>query len=239
MKVVVRRQRPLLFTLIVILILVILGAAGWTFIKEESERSHTRASEMATENQRLVVENQRLVAENQRLAGAYETLSREVVRIERASEIESRAYAEVDAHLGALQEELQAAKEEVSFYQGITAESGAPGVRIQRFSVEPGQGARHYRFRLVLTRGLKDDTVFEGSIEIAVDGELGQTVRRLSHHEAMAAGGDAISFKFRYFQRIEDELALPEYFAPKSVTVRIRAKGKESAELEQSFAWPS
>lgn len=232
MEVIVRRHRPLLTALLVALAVVAMGAAAWTMLRSERER-------LGGQLRGLQMEQRRLAAENRQLAADNEALTRELARVERASQIEAQAYEQVNTHLGVLQEELQAAKEEVSFYQGIMSKSGTAGVRIQRFTVEPAQAPGRYLFRLVLTRGLKDDTVFKGSVVIAVDGELNKKAKRLAHQETVAAAGTEIAFRFRHFQRIENELVLPERFIPKSVTVQVRSDGKKSSELEESFAWPS
>ena len=232
MQVVVRRHRPLLVALIATLILVALAAGSWTVVRMERER-------LGQSLRALQLQHGRLAAENRRLFKANEVLTRKVARVGRASQVEAQAYEQVNAHLDELREELQAAREEVSFYQGIMSESGSQGVRIQRFTVEPAQEPGHFLFRLVLTRGLKDDNVLKGSVRIAIDGQIGSKARRLAHKDTVAAGGTAIAFKFRHFQRIENELVLPDRFIPKSVTVQLRSGSSKSPALEESFAWPS
>jgi hypothetical protein len=76
-------------------------------------------------------------------------------------------------------------------------------------------------------------------VALAVEGELGSKPKRLEHSDAVPTSATPIPFKFRHFQRIEDELVLPDGFVPRSVTVQVRIGDKKSSGLEESFAWPS
>jgi hypothetical protein len=231
-KIVVREYRPLRTVLVSVLIVVAAAAGGWSLWQRERgalqlqlDESTRRAAELASENRALKAGN--------------DALNRKLSRVERAAQIESEAYAKVNSDLAALQEELQAVKEEVSFYQGVSADNGNEKVRVQRFAVEPIDEGGSHVLRLVLARVLKDDSVFRGTVELAFDGELNEKAVRLEHADVLVEAGAAIAFGFRHFSRIERKLRLPEGFVPKTVVVIIRADGKKDVELEESFAWPT
>lgn len=233
MRVVIKRERPLRTLLLISLGLVAVGAAAVHFVHGEREQYDARIAELRKDRQQLTRENRSLAKEN-------ESLRRRVAVVERSNEIDSRAYAEVDEHLRALQEELQLVKEEVSFYQGIMSDGKQRGVRIQRFIIEPHDAAGRYKFRMVLTRSSGDDSVLTGNLSLSVDGERAGQTTRLSLNKVEALKRDRIDFKFRHFQRIEGELDMPQGFKPTSVEVVVSTiENNKSTSLRESFAWPN
>ncbi len=232
MKLVVREQRPLLGILIVLLVCVASAGTAWHLVQNEKSGQRSQQLALASENEKLERSNAVLLRDKQQL-------ERRVAVLERSAQVEAQAYAQVDEHLESLQDEILTLKEEVAFYRGIVSDDSRSGVRIQRFLVESEGKQQDYRFRLVLTRGIRNDKVAQGSVTLSVDGDYGGRRKRFELKDLSPLKAGVLEFSFKHFQRLEGRLHLPESFVPRQVIVHVRASGKDSRPLRESFQWPA
>jgi len=232
-RLVVAPYRPWRRPLLVLLALCATGVLAYI--------AHTYGqATMAARHQAAESERRRLDRDNRRLSTENTTLRERVAVLERATDIDRKAYAELGAHLGRLERQIGDLEEEVAFYRGIVSSDESEPLNIRSFEVEPTEVEGEYVYRLVLTRHMKNDKVMTGLVEVSVIGERDGRDERLSL-DRLGAGetGRAIEFRFRYFQRIEGRLALPAGFSPRRVSVRvIEADGGKSL-AERNFEWPA
>lgn len=163
-------------------------------------------------------------------------LTEKVALLETDSRIKAEAYKSVEQQLGDLQAEIQKQSEDIAFYRGIVGDQSS-GLRVQDFGLFPGAGPEEFSVRLVLAQALRSGKRVSGTVDLSVSGERdGQnTVIKLA--QLKVDGPDRLSFSFRYFQNLDADLRLPSGFAPRSVTVRVRPKGKGAEPVEASFDW--
>jgi len=167
-------------------------------------------------------------------------LRERVAILERATQVERQAYSHVDRTLKELQDQILDLKEELAFYRGIvTARGKTQALDIQSFKVQQDGDEGQYRYKLVLTRVMKNDKVVKGSVILTVAGEQEGSFKELSLGELSAKGEDDLKLQFRYFQRLEGLLTLPEGFVPHRVLLQVTTKGKKRARLEKAYNWPS
>jgi len=230
---VVRRRRPLLVVSVIMLAALAAGGAAWWILTEDGREQDQAFYNVRAERDSLRKANTTLLSERA-------ALTRRVAVLERARQIDSAAYTRVDEQLAELNEQLLAMKEEVAFYEGIVGDDRvASGVRIQRFVVEPEGGGEEYRFRLVLTRGIRNDDVASGAVTIAVDGNQDGERKRLDLSELTPFPTGRLEYSFKHFQRLEGRLRLPPRFVPKRVIVRIDSTREGANPLRESYRWPS
>lgn len=163
------------------------------------------------------------------------TLREEIAVAKRSTQVDGKAYGDVKESLKTLQEEVLELREEVTFYRGIVspAESNA-GVHVERFElVESGDDFFHYK--LVLTQVLKNNRNISGSVAMTIDGVLDGRPHSLSLKNVLNSRQNKIKFRFRYFQKLEDDLKLPAGFIPRSVLIEVKPKGRQT--VKRSFDW--
>lgn len=233
MTMVVRRRRPFLVLIVAVLAGVVASGTSWWLMDQDQQSLAALSARMRTERDSLL-----------RARGALEEERRQLLRrvavLERTRQVESEAYARVDKKLAELQDQLLELKEEVAFYKGIVSDDTAGAtVRIQHFVVEPDGGAQEYRFRLVLTRGIRSDKVASGAVALAVDGERDGERVRLSLGELTPFPVAPLAFSFKHFQRLGGRLRLPPRFVPKRVILRVDAERNGSRPLRETFQWPA
>jgi hypothetical protein len=161
--------------------------------------------------------------------------------LERAAQIERKAYDELDTTLKVLQAEILELKGELAFYRGIVSpKDAAHGLHLQRFNVEPNGQANGYHYNIVLTQVLKNDRSAIGIIRIKIIGMQGDQPKVVELSQVTEKAVKELKYRFRYFQSLEGELTLPSGFTPQRVTVSVVPRDRHRKEpFEKTFDWPT
>lgn len=160
-------------------------------------------------------------------------LSDEAAYKGQSSAIDHHALEGVRIALEEREAELLALKEELAFYRSIVSPSAMrPGLHIQSLQLEKGSAKGEYRYKLVLTL-VRGKRAAKGAVSIAVTGLQGGKPKTIK----MAGENDSGKFSFRYFQRLEGSLVLPEGFDPQQITVSAVPSTKKMEPVEKAFAW--
>ncbi|MDH5231192.1 MAG: hypothetical protein OEZ58_01110 [Gammaproteobacteria bacterium] len=210
---------------------IFLAICGWTiFYWGQSKAGYDRLASADTTNSMKNAITQ-LKRENNDLRDA-------IALLERSKQVDTQAYSQVDENLKALQEEILELREEVTFYRGIVSPTEtSAGLRIERFKIGETAKKRLHHFELVLTQVLKNDRSRRGIAEISFEGIHNGLPKQLSLSSISAEGKRKLEFNFKYFQKFEGDVMLPEGFAPRSVLVKV--KPHRNKEIQRSFEWPN
>jgi len=146
----------------------------------------------------------------------------------------------VQYELGALQEELHAARDEIEFYRGIVSPgNGKPGLRIHRFTLSAERQSRNFDYDLVLTQLKKNERYVTGQVGWTISGKREGVSEELDLAAVSEIGVAHLDFRFRYFQRLTGVISLPEGFHAEEVALSIKTTGKNAPEpLLQVINWP-
>lgn len=180
-----------------------------------------------------------LAGQNEQVVKANRTLREQVAILERSSQIDRQATKEVQDELGALQEELHAARDEIEFYRGIVSPGdGKPGLRIHRFTLSAGTQPGGFDYDLVLTQLKNNDRYVAGRVGWSISGRRDGETEDLDLAAITETGAGHLDFRFRYFQRLTGVISLPEGFQAEEVTLSIKTTGKNAPEpLLEIFDW--
>jgi len=201
----------------------LLDASHWAFIKSRVE---------------LGQQTRRLWDKNRNQEQEIKRLNERIVMLERASQIDNQAAADLHEEMKRLQDEIYKLKEELVFYQGIVTTTGsAEGLKIHGMQVEKLSEAYHYHFKLILTHVTKDDIVAEGNMDITLEGIQDGVARELKLTEVLLDPQQDLSFKFRNFKRLEGNMILPVGFTPYRVNVMLQPKGAKLSYVKRVFIW--
>ncbi len=175
-----------------------------------------------------------------KVLGDNRELREKVAILQRSSQIDRQAALGVKADLATLEEELQAAREEVEFYRGIVSPGDVkPGLRIHRFQLVAGVMAGEYRYDLVLTQLKHNDHQVSGVAGWKIVGSANGEPVELGLADVTRPPVEQLKFKFRYFQDLAGTLHLPEDFEAKKVFLSIKPEGKGNPQsVEQEYDWP-
>ncbi|HWK74246.1 MAG TPA: DUF6776 family protein [Povalibacter sp.] len=177
-------------------------------------------------------------AQIETLTSANEKLRAEVAAAELTRNVEHQAYAEVEKSLADLQAQVLKHREELTFYRGIVSpEDGIGGLRVQSFQIQAGSAESHYRLNLMLVQSMRQDAAASGTVDIRVEGARGGKPEQLplSQIGGSTRADGLVAFQFRYFQELEQDIALPADFEPRAVTVEVRSG--RLAPVRESYPW--
>ena len=171
-----------------------------------------------------------LEQENEKLRG-------DIAKAELARNVDNKSYGVVEKNLEDLQAQVLKQREELTFYRGIVSpEDGIGGLRIQGFQVQSGGAPRHYRLLLVLQQSMREDAVVSGSVNVQIEGVRANRPEQLGLTQlGEGARADGLPFKFRYFQKFEHAVVLPEGFEPRAVNVEVRSTRLQP--VRESYPW--
>ena len=173
------------------------------------------------------------------LQAANSTLQARVIELETMNAGQQREDQVVSRTIGDLQAQVARQTEELAFYRAVVAE-GAPaiGVRIGTVRLAASKPAGRFLVNVSLVRAGKTDGMTAGSVSLRVDGQEPGGKPATLDSQALAAGGAAdVPYDFRYFQDLEQSVALPPGFRPEHVTVEVSSTRKDVAPLTQTFPW--
>ncbi|HKK16190.1 MAG TPA: DUF6776 family protein [Gammaproteobacteria bacterium] len=228
---IIKHHRPYQIALVAICISLALFVSIWFFLDESHWSFIKSRLSVSQQARKLFEENRRLVKEN---AG----LKEQVIMLQRTTQIDSQAAAELHEEMKKLQDDLFKVRGELEFYRGIMSSTGtSTGLNIQGLQLRQIPGEQSYYFKLILTQVAKDDKVVEGTVEMTLEGVQNGVTSVLNVADLMVNPSFDFSFKFRSFKRIEGNIMLPEGFIPQQVTVRLHPGDKNLSNIKRVFNW--
>jgi acyl-CoA thioesterase FadM len=210
--------------------MIAIGASVYALYMNASDWAQEELSVLNEERDKLMITVEALREGNTDLRAR-------VAILERAQQVEGKAYEGVDVHLRSLQDEVLALKEEVAFYRGIVSAGKEKGLKIQTFVVDKENSSGAYRFQLVLTQNLKRVKMISGTVKLNIVDEQNGKPRRLLLSDMSGQQANSLKFEFKFFQRIEGRFTLPDGFKPDRLQIQVVSKGKKPASVEKSFEW--
>jgi len=230
MSLVVKPHNPWRTRVVITLGAIIIIMAGWILFEYGRFTSGFDSIEAYNARSELIDTQKQL--ENQ-----IEELREQKAVLERASQIEKKAYAELDINMKIRQAELLELKEELAFYRGIVSPSNASaGLRLQRFDIESTGQPRGYRSKVVLTQVLKNHRMARGYVRLSMEGLLNGQLMTLSLKDLTEKQIKEIKYRFKYFQNLEEDLILPEGFKPLRAMIQVvPSGGKDQKTIEKTI----
>ena len=93
---------------------------------------------------------------------------------------------------------------------------------------------------MVLAQAIIQDQLVTGIVKFNIAGTQDGQILDLNLRDLAPDGGtDDLTYTFRYFQSLEQELILPVGFEPDWVNVEIWPREPEGERISQSFRWMS
>ncbi|MCK4865353.1 MAG: hypothetical protein KAT06_07960 [Gammaproteobacteria bacterium] len=158
--------------------------------------------------------------------------------LQRAAQIERKAYNELDTTLKVLQAEILEHKEELAFYRGIVSpKDSSSGLYLQNFLLTQNGETRSYRYKVVLTQVLKNSRLISGKVKLQFDGLLEGESKILKLKEVTTKKTKDLNYRFKYFQNVEGVVEFPKGFSLLRVKVQILPRGRQRDMIEKTIEW--
>ncbi|MBO9538711.1 DUF6776 family protein [Herbaspirillum sp.] len=171
------------------------------------------------------------------LAGQVKKLSEENERLQTASnasqnelKIAQAAQAQLAAQVKNLEAENNRQKEDLAFFDSLLPTNlGAPGITIQRFKAELA-GANQVRYRVLVMQGGGGTQQFAGNLQLSITVWQSGKSAIINFPESNSADLARYRLAFKYYQRVEGVLNVPEGATIKAVAVRVLDRGQVRAQ---------
>ena len=167
-------------------------------------------------------------------------LSRQVAILDRSSVVDQRATAEVQATIRNLREQLAQLQQDVVFYrQVVSSETVDTGLIVGQMNIYGTSDPGRFRYKLVMRQQDADgDSYLRGHVNVNLVGRRGDeqmifALRDISDEQDQLD----IRLRFKYFQTIEGELALPAGFEPERIQIAAVATEPVGKSIDQYFSW--
>jgi len=168
--------------------------------------------------------------------GQVASLQERLAVVTRADQISRGANQALQQTLADREEEVAGLKADVEFYERLVGGENRQGLRVHSLALRQIGASRGYGFSMTLTQSTSRGRELKGTLELTVTGVSAGALRTLAWSELL---GDpraaAAPFDFKYFQRIDGSILLPEGFTPSQVRVTGRSGNGDT--IERTFAW--
>lgn len=141
---------------------------------------------------------------------------------------------ETGKQLKDLSDENLRLQEDLNFFQNLTAANGREGeLAVHRLSLERDKIPGEYRVRMLLVQSGQRVKEFTGGYQlVATLGQNGKKATRL--FPSGESGHEQFPLKFKYYQRLEQNLTIPPDAQLQSVQVRLFDQGAHEPRARQS-----
>ncbi|RJF99597.1 DUF6776 family protein [Noviherbaspirillum saxi] len=227
-KLTIRRELPWpLRALFVIVVGVIGAAAMWTYDTGrglpgfDPENARAQVAKYKERVEALTIERDQFSA----TANAAES----------QLNIERSAQKQLAAQLKIVESENVRLKEDLAFFESLLPNATGPqGITIRRLKIDQ-VAPNQVRYRLLIMQGGKGDQLFAGNLQLIVPIlQSGKSVM-MTFPDISPAEQEKFKLSFRYYQRVEGVLTLPEGATTKQVQARVLEKGQIRAQQSASL----
>ena len=186
------------------------------------------------------MENRELLEQLSAQARQLEELMQWRTNNETRREIDAAALEMVRRELAAQQETIAELERGIRFYKSLMAPGElAEGLSIRGVDVSPVEENGRYPFRILVQQSARKHELLTGLLRVTL---VGSNEEDIVEHDLAALSeqvpGTDIRLRFKYFQAIDGELALPQGFAPEVVRVSATSTKPRRSEISEEFPWP-
>ena len=162
---------------------------------------------------------------------------RQATMLERNSRIDDDASVQLKEILAKAQNEALELKKELSFYKSIVApEQGERNVAIQTIQLsENAEGG--YQYKITVSQRGRNDQFARGTIDVSIKGISNGQPLTLALAKVANETKNPLKFSFKYFQKFEGVMKLPEAFQPDSLHIKVKPSSGKLKTVEEQFAW--
>jgi len=163
--------------------------------------------------------------------------NRRATMLERNNQIDDDASGQLKKTLAQAQNEKLELKKELSFYKSIVApEQGARSVAIQTIQLKKNEAGGYHYTIMVSQRG-RNDQIARGTVAVSIEGKNEGKPVTLQLADVSKDVKKPMKFGFKYFQKFEGVMILPDAFQADSLLVKVKPSTGKIKAVEEQFAW--
>ena len=171
--------------------------------------------------------------ENEKLK---QSLEFEKAKSSRDLQIKRQAYDEVAQTLASSSREIASLRENIRFYESIIeGDDSKQGLQIKTVSLQSDGTVGNYRYRVIIVNSDYGKQKSKGELLIEVEGLMEGDLKTIK--VATGSAGKDAQLLFKYFQRVDGLLTIPDGFLPQRLHITARLSGKKTEKKEKWYNW--
>ncbi len=161
-------------------------------------------------------------------------LGKQAAQFQQQIQMEQGRSLEIERQMKSLSDENARLQEDLNFFQNLTAENSEDGeLAIHRLSLERDRIPGEYRLRMLLVQSGQRGREFSGGYQIVAT--VVQNGRKnIQIFPSALSGHDQFGLNFKYYQRLEQNLKLPQDVQLLNIQVRLFEHGVNEPRVRQS-----
>jgi len=165
-----------------------------------------------------------------------ESLEFEKAKSVRDAQIKRQAYDEIAQTLASTSNEVANLKENIRFYESIIeGDDNKQGLLIKSISLHAESADNQYRYKVIIVNSDYGKNKSKGTLTIELEGLQDAELKIIKIPPA--DNDDMTALLFKYFQRVDGILAIPDGFIPQRLRVTARLSGKKGVKIEKWYNW--
>jgi hypothetical protein len=224
-----RPWRQGIFTVWVVLAVALAGGFGVFIGHNDATRGQTA----------IIIENQRMREELLIYRDEVSDLRSSFAILDRGSLVDQRATDEAQATIATLRSKVSQLEQDINFYRQVMApENEDVGLVITQAEIMPCDSSNRYKYKLVFRQQGQQDAMLEGRAMVNIIGNhMGDQQTWPLEQLSELDGSEGFRLNFRYFQNVEGELLLPEYFRPEKIEINASSTRPVEKAVSKTFSW--
>jgi hypothetical protein len=165
------------------------------------------------------------------------SLEFERARSDRELQINQQAFEDISETLLTTSHEIADLKEDLRFYESVIQTEGqGQGLQIRALSISATESPDRYGYSLIIVNGSYGKKKKKGSVKIELHGINKGNAEMISVKNEK--GKNSIPLFFKYFQKLDGILELPDHFQPRRIKVSVKMRGAKSDNVDKWYDWP-
>lgn len=216
------------WSLVIPFVLAALALAWWAY-GNGLELAGFQRGQTQEELSRLREQVAKLLAENKHM-------NDQVAQYERQIQIEQASSKETSKQLKNLSDENSRLQEDLAFFQNLTATRGKEGeLGVHRLKLERDKMPGEYHLRMLLVQSGQRAKEFSGNYQLIAT-VLQNGVKTTQLFPQNESGNTQFQLNFKYYQRIEQSIQLPQDIQLESIQIRIFEQGAREPKVRQNVS---
>jgi hypothetical protein len=194
-----------------------------------------------TTEQAAILERNELRVQYAKTEGEIQQLEQHIANLRLGSQVDRKATEQVRTRVVELKNRIADLERDNTFYRDLMRpESADQGISVTSPALELLASATNtYEYTMVIKQLSANRLQVVGYLEFVIIGKdkEGKIQRFGLHQFSQAKLAEKIKLNFRYFQRLEGQMVLPENFTPERIELKIVSFKPKKALIEKTFNW--
>ncbi|MGH1486377.1 MAG: DUF6776 family protein [Cellvibrionaceae bacterium] len=166
-------------------------------------------------------------------------LEQQVANLRLAAEVDRKANEKVRGEVVDLKTQVAELEQDNTFYRSLMRPApGDKGLVVDAPAITSTNIPNVYQYNVVIKQIVTQHRLVSGYVQFELLGKRGDIFQRLVLKDLSdTISVERIKLKFKYFQRIEGEMSLPDGFVPERIELKVVTERPNKVTIDKKFGW--